>query len=201
MGEWAGWQVGAGAVSRAGRPGRAGGRGPAAARRTSAAPALCPVPLLCRGGATHNSDEASHTPSASWICAGPKGMVTCYCFPRITDGSDFRCWRLQVATARHGALFQRFISALTRAGPGGMPRPIEMHAHDPRRYIGCVCVHSVHAPNIAHGLCTYTPSCTGARSPTLRFKHVMACRAQPGTTQNAMLCRSFSATTQRLQIG
>ena len=49
-----------------------------------------------------------------------------------------RCRFGQVATARHGALFQRFISALTRAGPGGMPRPIEMHAHDPRRYIGCV---------------------------------------------------------------
>jgi conserved oligomeric Golgi complex subunit 6 len=30
----------------------------------------------------------------------------------------------------------RLIAALTRGGPGGMPRPIEMHAHDPRRYIG-----------------------------------------------------------------
>ena len=30
----------------------------------------------------------------------------------------------------------RFIAALTRGGPGGMPRPIEMHAHNPRRYIG-----------------------------------------------------------------
>ena len=43
----------------------------------------------------------------------------------------------QVAAARHGALFQRFIAALTRGGPGGTPRPIEMHAHDPRRYVGC----------------------------------------------------------------
>ena len=30
----------------------------------------------------------------------------------------------------------RFIAALTKGGPGGMPRPIEMHAHDPRRYLG-----------------------------------------------------------------
>ena len=30
----------------------------------------------------------------------------------------------------------RFISALTRGGPNGMPRPIEMNAHDPRRYLG-----------------------------------------------------------------
>ena len=42
----------------------------------------------------------------------------------------------EVATSRHNALFQRFIAALTRGGPGGMPRPIEMHAHDPRRYVG-----------------------------------------------------------------
>eukprot|EP00983_Pelagomonas_calceolata_P118427 1160507-Pelagomonas_calceolata.AAC.6 len=30
---------------------------------------------------------------------------------------------------------QRFITALTRGGPNGMPRPIEIHAHDPKRYI------------------------------------------------------------------
>uniref|UniRef100_A0A061SD29 Conserved oligomeric Golgi complex subunit 6 n=1 Tax=Tetraselmis sp. GSL018 TaxID=582737 RepID=A0A061SD29_9CHLO len=42
----------------------------------------------------------------------------------------------EVATSRHNALFQRFIAALTRGGPGGTPRPIEMHAHDPRRYVG-----------------------------------------------------------------
>lgn len=37
---------------------------------------------------------------------------------------------------RHNALFRRFISALTRGGPGGLPRPIEVHAHDPLRYVG-----------------------------------------------------------------
>lgn len=29
-----------------------------------------------------------------------------------------------------------FLAALTRGGPGGMPRPIELHAHDPLRYVG-----------------------------------------------------------------
>lgn len=29
-----------------------------------------------------------------------------------------------------------FIDALTVGGPGGNPKPIEMHAHDPKRYIG-----------------------------------------------------------------
>eukprot|EP00252_Welwitschia_mirabilis_P018487 TRINITY_DN4109_c0_g1_i1.p1 TRINITY_DN4109_c0_g1~~TRINITY_DN4109_c0_g1_i1.p1 ORF type:complete len:715 (-),score=139.77 TRINITY_DN4109_c0_g1_i1:315-2459(-) len=42
----------------------------------------------------------------------------------------------EVANTRHNSLFRRFISALTRGGPGGMPRPIEVHAHDPLRYVG-----------------------------------------------------------------
>lgn len=42
----------------------------------------------------------------------------------------------EVANLRHNALFRRFISALTRGGPGGLPRPIEVHAHDPLRYVG-----------------------------------------------------------------
>ncbi|KAI7838109.1 hypothetical protein COHA_008117 [Chlorella ohadii] len=42
----------------------------------------------------------------------------------------FRYCAEEVAQARHTALFQRFIKALTRG-----PRPIEMHAHDPRRYV------------------------------------------------------------------
>ncbi|KAF5938432.1 hypothetical protein HYC85_022691 [Camellia sinensis] len=32
--------------------------------------------------------------------------------------------------------FRRFITALTRGGPGGLPRPIEVHAHDPLHYVG-----------------------------------------------------------------
>ncbi|RZC30118.1 Conserved oligomeric Golgi complex subunit 6 isoform B [Glycine soja] len=42
----------------------------------------------------------------------------------------------EVANMRHNALFRRFISALTREGPGGLPRPIEVHAHDQLRYVG-----------------------------------------------------------------
>lgn len=29
-----------------------------------------------------------------------------------------------------------FLAALTRGGPSGYPRPIELHAHDPLRYVG-----------------------------------------------------------------
>ena len=42
----------------------------------------------------------------------------------------------EVSRTRHNALFRRFISALTKGGPGGVPRPIEVHAPDPRRYAG-----------------------------------------------------------------
>eukprot|EP00240_Pyramimonas_obovata_P002280 CAMPEP_0118954442 /NCGR_PEP_ID=MMETSP1169-20130426/58229_1 /TAXON_ID=36882 /ORGANISM="Pyramimonas obovata, Strain CCMP722" /LENGTH=457 /DNA_ID=CAMNT_0006902069 /DNA_START=45 /DNA_END=1415 /DNA_ORIENTATION=- len=42
----------------------------------------------------------------------------------------------EVASQRHNALFRRFIAALTRGGPGGMPRPMEIHSHDPRRFVG-----------------------------------------------------------------
>ncbi|KAL9275464.1 Conserved oligomeric Golgi complex subunit 6-like protein, partial [Drosera capensis] len=42
----------------------------------------------------------------------------------------------ELANMRHNALFRRFISALTRGGPSGVPRPIEVHAHDPLRYVG-----------------------------------------------------------------
>ncbi|CAI5508119.1 unnamed protein product [Closterium sp. Naga37s-1] len=48
----------------------------------------------------------------------------------------FRYCTEEVANTRHNALFHRFIAALTRGRPGGMPRPIEVHAHDPLRYVG-----------------------------------------------------------------
>ena len=43
----------------------------------------------------------------------------------------FRYCSEEVATARHNAVFQNFVAALTQGGQGGMPRPIEIHAHDP----------------------------------------------------------------------
>merc|ERR1719232_1143374 len=39
-------------------------------------------------------------------------------------------------TSRRAALVRSFIEALTVGGPGGPPRPIEMHAHEPTRYVG-----------------------------------------------------------------
>uniref|UniRef100_A0A7G3ADT2 Conserved oligomeric Golgi complex subunit 6 n=1 Tax=Lutzomyia longipalpis TaxID=7200 RepID=A0A7G3ADT2_LUTLO len=42
----------------------------------------------------------------------------------------------EYATARRAILVRNFIDALTVGGPGGNPKPIEMHAQDPKRYVG-----------------------------------------------------------------
>lgn len=40
------------------------------------------------------------------------------------------------STFRRSLLVKSFLDALTVGGPGGTPRPIELHAHEPPRYIG-----------------------------------------------------------------
>ncbi|CCA71103.1 hypothetical protein PIIN_05038 [Serendipita indica DSM 11827] len=37
---------------------------------------------------------------------------------------------------RQNSLLASFLAALTKGGPGGYPRPIELHAHEPTRYVG-----------------------------------------------------------------
>ncbi|TFK19198.1 COG6-domain-containing protein [Coprinopsis marcescibilis] len=41
-----------------------------------------------------------------------------------------------LSSTRQTSLLSSFITALTRGGPSGLPRPIELHAHDPMRYVG-----------------------------------------------------------------
>ncbi|KDR69275.1 hypothetical protein GALMADRAFT_256106 [Galerina marginata CBS 339.88] len=41
-----------------------------------------------------------------------------------------------LSETRQTTLLSSFIAALTRGGPSGYPRPIELHAHDPMRYVG-----------------------------------------------------------------
>ncbi|KAF5378347.1 hypothetical protein D9615_008765 [Tricholomella constricta] len=41
-----------------------------------------------------------------------------------------------LSQTRQATLLSSFITALTRGGPSGLPRPIELHAHDPLRYVG-----------------------------------------------------------------
>jgi hypothetical protein len=41
-----------------------------------------------------------------------------------------------LGSSRRQTMFKKFLAALTKGGPGGVPRPIEVHAHDPLRYVG-----------------------------------------------------------------
>ncbi|BEI79779.1 hypothetical protein CcaverHIS002_0103080 [Cutaneotrichosporon cavernicola] len=41
-----------------------------------------------------------------------------------------------LTSTRQSAILTAFLDALTRGGPNGLPRPIEIHAHDPTRYVG-----------------------------------------------------------------
>lgn len=41
-----------------------------------------------------------------------------------------------LGATRSSSILTLFLDALTRGGPTGLPRPIELHAHDPMRYIG-----------------------------------------------------------------
>jgi len=43
--------------------------------------------------------------------------------------------------ARKNYVTRSFLDALTLGGPGGTPKPIELHAHDPQRYVGDMLAH------------------------------------------------------------
>jgi conserved oligomeric Golgi complex subunit 6 len=49
---------------------------------------------------------------------------------------SFREALTSLSQTRQNTLQTSFLNALTRGGPSGLPRPIELHAHDPMRYIG-----------------------------------------------------------------
>jgi hypothetical protein len=51
----------------------------------------------------------------------------CFCCRYVLD---------EYYTSRRSILVRAFIDALTQGGLGGTPKPIEMHAHDPKRYVG-----------------------------------------------------------------
>lgn len=42
----------------------------------------------------------------------------------------------EIESARSRTVVRNFLAALTQGGPNGIPRPIELQAHDPERYVG-----------------------------------------------------------------
>ncbi|OXG10479.1 hypothetical protein C366_06721 [Cryptococcus neoformans Tu401-1] len=56
---------------------------------------------------------------------------------RLRDRPALLADAIQTLTStRQSSILHQFLDALTRGGPGGLPRPIEIHAHDPTRYVG-----------------------------------------------------------------
>ncbi|KAF8447250.1 oligomeric Golgi complex subunit 6 [Boletus edulis BED1] len=63
--------------------------------------------------------------------------VMCEAIRRLSERPELLSDTLTfLAEARQSTLLALFLDALTRGGPSGLPRPIELHAHDPIRYVG-----------------------------------------------------------------
>ncbi|KAL0615317.1 Conserved oligomeric Golgi complex subunit 6, partial [Plecturocebus cupreus] len=78
---------------------------------------------------------------ALWLRLEYSGAVTADCSLNLTGSSwsqtpGLRYTLDEFGIARRSTVVRGFIDALTRGGPGGTPRPIEMHSHDPLRYVG-----------------------------------------------------------------
>ena len=141
-------QVGAGGMQAAGRHGCPGGGPHAAAGRVGAARTPGAVQVLRRRGgrrATQRPLPEARTASSILLkasqlcCLTPKPALE---FPEVpllystkAQSCEDTLKQVRFRRAEEALVSHRFIAALTRGGAGGMPRPIEMHAHDPRRFI------------------------------------------------------------------
>ncbi|KJE97377.1 hypothetical protein CAOG_07248 [Capsaspora owczarzaki ATCC 30864] len=72
-----------------------------------------------------SKDLAEVTPNlrSAFVALSDRSVLFQYCIDEL-------------ASSRRVAVQRMFIDALTRGGPGGTPRPIELHSHDPMRYVG-----------------------------------------------------------------
>uniref|UniRef100_A0A8C5E749 Conserved oligomeric Golgi complex subunit 6 n=1 Tax=Gouania willdenowi TaxID=441366 RepID=A0A8C5E749_GOUWI len=90
--------------------------------------------------------ETSYEQLYRWAQNECRGLAqeTCDISPVLTQAMEalqdrpvlYKYTLDEFGTARRCAVVRGFIDALTRGGPGGTPRPIEMHSHDPLRYVG-----------------------------------------------------------------
>lgn len=115
------------------------------------------VQAECRNLGDNDTPEVSDLLKTAARCLKERPVLFKYCAE-------------EVANTRHNALFRRFISALTCGGPGGMPRPIEVHAHDPLRYVGDMLgwLHQALASERELVLALFSPDATINIGPTAR---------------------------------
>ena len=77
---------------------------------------------------------AAAAPATACCCCSCNRLLLLLLQPPAAAAAAALCRWLWKPTRLSGA--RRFINALTKGGPGGVPKPIEIHAHDPKRYIG-----------------------------------------------------------------
>mgnify|MGYP001610494694 FL=1 len=66
----------------------------------------------------------------------PSGVSSRSVFSTPTNGEGLSEILNLLGSTRSSSILTLFLDALTCGGPSGLPRPIELHAHDPIRYIG-----------------------------------------------------------------
>jgi hypothetical protein len=85
-------------------------------------------------------------------------------------------------------LVRAFIDALTQGGPGGTPKPIEMHAHDPKRYVGDMLawLHQT-MPNERENLLILLKGCdkTGVSLHSAWFLYIFICHLLCSVTHSS----------------
>lgn len=148
------------------------------------------VQAECRSLGDNDTPEVSDLLKTAARCLKERPVLFKYCAE-------------EVANTRHNALFRRFISALTRGGPGGMPRPIEVHAHDPLRYVGDMLgwLHQAVASERELAMALFSPD-TSVGSASRRFSRdsETAGNGKPETELGFVLDRVFEGVCRPFKV-
>lgn len=114
-----------------------------------------------------------------------------------------------ITASRRSVLVRRFITALTRGGPNGIPRPIEMHAHDPVRYCGDMLawVHQAIATEneffrvLFDGDLAFTPEATSLSSQAPDQEQLAPITEATATDSRvSMVGKAFEGVARPLQV-
>lgn len=148
------------------------------------------VQAECRSLGDNDTPEVSELLKTAARCLKERPVLFKYCAE-------------EVANTRHNALFRRFISALTRGGPGGMPRPIEVHAHDPLRYVGDMLgwLHQALASERELAMALFSPDAS-AGSTSRRFSGDLerTSSGKPETDLSFVLDRVFEGVCRPFKV-
>ncbi|KAH7314891.1 hypothetical protein KP509_21G025900 [Ceratopteris richardii] len=147
------------------------------------------VQAECRSLGDNDTPEVSELLKTAARCLKERPVLFKYCAE-------------EVANTRHNALFRRFISALTRGGPGGMPRPIEVHAHDPLRYVGDMLgwLHQALASERELALALFSPDTVDPTSRRFSGDLERTSSGKPETDLSFVLDRIFEGVCRPFKV-